>query len=358
MKKDKQNKKKRKALPIILIVLGSLLALVAGVFLYGYLKLGSMRRGSVPIVPAPVDVGNVTAEPVDLVPVENPDELDLSEDYDPEIDPADFGNDDIFRRDAIDENVVNILLLGNDARDEFDHGRTDTMLLLSYNRQTREAKLISFLRDTWIYIPGRDKWNRINTAYRFGGIGLAINTLNYNFDLDIQNYVRVDFNAMKAIVDSIGGIDIELTEREVEYINNGVSEKLPVHAGWHHLNGAQTLWHARNRSIGGDGDWSRTRRQRNVLNAILNRLKKERNVSSLISILYTMIDHVETNMNPSQIVSLGVDVIFGGSFSLKDRALPFEGTWEYAWEGRMAVIHIDIRANRNKLHEYLYGSID
>ena len=222
----------------------------------------------------------------------------------------------------------------------------------------KEAKLISFLRDTWIYIPGRDKWNRINTAYRFGGIGLAINTLNYNFDLDIQNYVRVDFNAMKAIVDSIGGIDIELTEREVEYINNGVSEKLPVHAGWHHLNGAQTLWHARNRSIGGDGDWSRTRRQRNVLNAILNRLKKERNVSSLISILYTMIDHVETNMNPSQIVSLGVDVIFGGSFSLKDRALPFEGTWEYAWEGRMAVIHIDIRANRNKLHEYLYGSID
>ncbi|MBQ2190903.1 MAG: LCP family protein, partial [Clostridia bacterium] len=234
-----ESKKKKKKLPIIiLIIIGALLLMIGAVVLTIMLKLGKMSKNSVGTVPTPADLPDVTAEPVELVPVGDPSELDLTEDYYPDMIDMEFGNDPIFARNTIDANVVNILLLGNDARDEYDHGRADTIMILSFNKQTRTIKLVSILRDTWIYIPGRDKWNRINAAYQFGGTGLAINTINLNFDLDIQYYMRVDFNSLKSIVNELGGIDIELTEREVEYINNGCGgEDLPVHAGWHHLNG-------------------------------------------------------------------------------------------------------------------------
>lgn len=352
-----ENSKKKKKVPVALIIIGAIVLLFAAAALYIFLRLAHMNRNKVDIIPMPSDLPTETAVPADLIPVDDPSKLDLSEDYDPNITDMEVDDDGIFRVDAIDKDVVNILLLGNDARDEIDHGRTDTMLVLSFNRKTREAKLVSFLRDTWIYIPGRDKWNRINTAFRFGGVGLAINTINYNFGLDIQHYMRVDFNNMKLVVDAMGGVDLELSVREIEFINNfvGAADKLPVTAGWHHLNGNQTLAHCRNRKIG-NGDWSRTERQRTVMNALLVQAKKIRDIPSMINLIYSLMDNVETNMTPSQLISLGIDALFGGQLHLANRALPFEGTWQYAWEGRMAVIHIDIPANRAKLHEYLYGT--
>lgn len=230
------------------------------------------------------------------------------------------------------------------------------MMILSYNRKLRTAKLVSLLRDTWIYIPDRDTWNRINTAYFFGGVGLAINTVNSNFGMDIQYYVKVDFESLKEIVDTVGGIDVYLTEREVEYINNSAeNDALPVKEGWQHLNGRQTLTHSRNRSIGGDGDWSRTRRQRDVMYAFFKKAKTEKSIASLTALVNNLTKYVETNMSPMQMIDLAIDVVFGGDLTLENRALPFEGTWDYAWEGKMAVIHINIADNKRLLHEYLYG---
>lgn len=111
-------------------------------------------------------------------------------------------DDSIFNESRIDKDVVNIMLFGSDVREGERHGRSDTMMILSYNRKLRTAKLVSLLRDTWIYIPNRDTWNRINTAYFFGGVGLAINTVNSNFGMDIQYYVKVDFDSLKEIVDT------------------------------------------------------------------------------------------------------------------------------------------------------------
>ncbi len=347
-------KKKRKA-PVLLIILGILLALILGVVLFFYIKLKGMSNNKVGTIPMPSNLPSVTAEPPELVDIDDPDKLDLTEDYDPDIDDFEFGFDSIFQRDAIDKNVINILLIGIDKQEQYDHGRSDSTMILSFNKTTRQIKLISILRDTWIYIPGRDKWNRINAAYQFGGPGLTINTINTNFDMDIQYYLRVDFENLKEIVDKMGGIDIELTEREIDYINKGTGSNIPSVAGWHHLNGAQTLRHARNRRIG-NVDWSRTERQRKVMYALYNQAMKIRNISTLISTIYSLMDNVETNMSPSQIISLGIDVAFGERVDLANRAMPFEGTWRYAWEGRMAVIHIDIPANRDKLHEYIYGT--
>ena len=277
------------------------------------------------------------------------------------FDPALIGDirmddDSIFNESRIDKDVVNIMLFGSDVREGERHGRSDTMMILSYNRKLRTAKLVSLLRDTWIYIPDRDTWNRINTAYFFGGVGLAINTVNSNFGMDIQYYVKVDFESLKEIVDTVGGIDVYLTEREVEYINNSAeNDVLPVKEGWQHLNGRQTLAHSRNRSIGGDGDWSRTRRQRDVMYAFFKKAKTEKSIASLTALVNNLTKYVETNMSPMQMIDLAIDVVFGGDLTLENRALPFEGTWDYAWEGKMAVIHIDIADNKRLLHEYLYG---
>ena len=229
------------------------------------------------------------------------------------------------------------------------------MMLLSFNKKQRSLKLVSFLRDTWIYIPGRNTWNRLNTAFRFGGVGLAVNTINTNFGLDIQHYMLVNFDALKDIVDIVGGIDLQLSVREIEFINNmSHSTPLPVTAGWHHLNGAQTLAHARNRKIG-NGDWSRTERQRNVMYALFNKIKNESNAASLMNLVNTLSAHVQTNLSPAEMTSLAIDVVFGGSLDLANRSVPFEGTWNYAWEGSMAVIHIDVAKNKALLHKYLYG---
>ncbi len=358
---DNQTKKRsagRTAVRVILIALAVVLGLALIAFGIFFIKLKHMSRNATSIVEKPTLSPNAAqpAPPPSLIPVENPEDLDLTTDYDPAIDPSDIDEDPIFAVDPYDKDVVNILLLGNDARDQQDHGRSDTMMLLSYNSRTHEAKLVSFLRDTWIYIPGRDKWNRINTAYRFGGIGLAINTINTNFGLDIQYYVRTDFESLVKATDLLGGIDLYLTERETQFINKAASNSVPLEErdGVQHLDGAQTLIHSRNRSIG-NGDWSRTERQRNVMNAFLQRAMKEKNIASLASLIYSMFDLVETNLQPSQMISLASDVVFGGGVQLQSRPLPFEGTWQYAKESGMAVIHIDIDENRRLLHEYIYG---
>lgn len=395
-RRKKQNKKKRRVLPIILIILGAILLIIIGVLLFFYIKLKNMDRNAPPFIPTAIELPEVTAAPPDLVEIDDPDYVTtpkddpnipyyivvpdddsaLTEDeerifdsvpdpdddpYDPDnwpFDPNELtpGNDGIHYVPQIDKDVLNILILGNDARaDDRDHGRTDVMVIASYNRKARTVKMVSIIRDTYIYIPGRDKWNRINTAFRYGGVGLAVNTINVNFGTDIRYYMRVDFTTLPQLVNAVGGIDINLTKREVQWINRGfTSNKLPVRAGVHHLNGAQALRHARNRTVG-NHVWARSQRHLDILKAIFDRAKKEPNPVSLMALMYRLVDKLDSNMGVENMVSLGVDMVFGGGLDIKGRSMPFEGTWKYAIERGMYVIKLDIPANRSKLLSYLYG---
>ena len=357
---EEEKKKKSKVGRIILwILLGMLIALIllaVGFGIHTYIKLKGMNEGAAPFEPVenmPSGYSEIVTPNVTLVPVLSPDDIDITVDYDIDIDPIESTDDPIFVTNPKDENIVNILMIGTDARGS-ERGRTDSMMLVSYNRATNEAKLISFLRDSWVYSPGRSGWNRLNTAYFYGGTGLLINTININFDLDIQYYMKVNFSSLERITDKLGGIDLELSEREVDYINNNGGELEDKGAGWYRLNGKQTLIHARNRKIG-NGDWSRAKRQRQVMFAFLNRAMQEKSVGSLTSLVYSLMDDVETNLTPAQLISLAVDVVFGSELQLQNRSVPFEDTWEYAWEGRMAVIHVDLEKNAKLLNEYLYG---
>lgn len=356
-------KKKKRLSPVRLIIVLILILIVLAILGFGgftIVKMYRMRMGATATVPKPTvsPYAGATPEPgIEVVPTVDPD--DIKVDHDDVLDPALINKDPIYVENAIDPDVVNILVMGEDSSGDSSTGRSDVMMIVSYNQQTNSVRAVSILRDTWVYIPGRDTWNRVNTAYRYGGIGLAINTINANFGLDIQYYMLTDFENLVGIVEELGGLDLTLTASEIEYYNNMYGNDatiVPGDGGVCHLNGKQVLMHCRNRTLG-NGDWSRTERQRAVMNAFYRRALAEKDAASLTSLVYRLMDYVETNMSPWQMISIATSVVFGARNGGMDKAsIPCSGSWSYAYEGRMAVIHIDLEQNKEWLHRFLYGN--
>ena len=240
---------------VLLMILAIPLAIVLG-------RLLTVQSAQIPIVEKsaaaqPLDTGLPSATPTDEDPAlevitKVPD--DIHEDV--QISAPAPSEAPIYRQVPISESTINILLLGSDTRPNDNIGRSDTMMLLSYNRGKNKVSLVSFMRDSWVQIEGHG-WNRINAAYAFGGVGLSINAVNENFNLDIQNYVTIGFEDFIQSVDEIGGIELRLSQEEANYIN-GLDAPPALHEGVNTLNGAQTLIHARNRHIG-NGDFDRVR---------------------------------------------------------------------------------------------------
>jgi LCP family protein required for cell wall assembly len=280
---------------------------------------------------------------------------DIDEDYVVEVpEPT---QEPIYQQISINEKVVNILLLGTDVRpNETGNGRTDSMMLLSYNRDSHTAKLTSFMRDIWIHIPGRG-WNRINASYAFGNIGLTINTINENFGLDIQNYIVIDFEGFKKIVDELGGVEVMLSEKEIDYINKVGNMQLTKEEGKQLLNGEQMLIHCRNRHTG-DGDFGRTQRQRDVMLAFFNKAKSVKDPILLAELLSFAMNYIQTNMAPDMLFTLGLEVVASDSFRMEQGRIPFDDTLHYANEDGRSVISIDLDENTKLLHEFLYSKAE
>jgi len=174
------------------------------------------------------------------------------------------------------KNIFNILLIGTDNREINGRGRSDSMIICSINKDTKEIYLTSILRDCYLSIPGYGN-NRINASYAYGGTQLLIDTIKENFKINIDRYVKVDFFSFMKIVDCIGGIDIELSSDEIKVLNDYLwdkqaGDKITTGAGIYHLNGNQTLAYSRNRYTG-HSDFARTNRQRKVLMAIKDKTK-------------------------------------------------------------------------------------
>ena len=261
----------------------------------------------------------------------------------------------ICQQNKNNKDVINVLLLGRDARNAaVEYGRTDSMIILSYNKKTNDVRMVSLLRDIYVPIEGHG-WNRINTAYAFGGIGLCINTINDVFGLDIQDYVTVDFGGLISVIDSIGGIDLDLTADEVfMYREMG---RLPgdAAAGIHHMDGEFALIHARNRTLG--TDFERTRRQRDILTAIYQKVTASTSLTEVTRLITSALDMVKTNMSASTLITLAADVLQNGSSIEIDGAhVPFADTYRGGIVREMWVIEIDFAENIRRMHEFLYGT--
>lgn len=354
---EEKKQKKRLSTPkrIIVTILILLVLLIVGFGVFTLIKLYGMSINSTKTIAKPTVSPLATPDPGIVIATSDPNGLDV--DVDASLDPDLIYADPIYLENAIDPDVINILVMGDDARGGESGGRSDVMLIVSYNQRLNTIRTVSVLRDTWVFIPDRNVWNRANAAYRFGGIGLAINTLNANFGLDIQFYMLTDFENLIKIVDKLGGLDMLLTDAEISYYNQSLPDggKIKVGTGGIcHLNGEQVLMHCRNRTIG-NGDWSRTERQRAVMSALFARAKQEKNVASLTSLIYSLTDYVETNMSPWQMISIGTGVVFGNGGAPIKGTIPCEGSWSYAYEGSMAVIHIDVEKNKQWIRQFFYG---
>ena len=261
-----------------------------------------------------------------------------------------------------ENHVRNILLIGADNA-KGGTSRSDTIMIASVNRQTGKITVVSILRDTHVDIPDYRE-AKINSAYSRGGANLLIQTVEQNFGIKIDDYATVDFEMFTALIDGLGGIDVEVTENEADYINNrhkyGNEEKPEtVPSGESvHLTGYQALWYARIRKL--DSDFNRTERQRKVIAAIMQKAKDMGPVG-LISTAKDVAPYIETTLSTSDFWGLMFNLMSCVTKTGADMdkmfvsaQLPFEDTWWYSsqWDG--SSISLDLEENRQLLYTLLY----
>lgn len=266
-----------------------------------------------------------------------------------------YGKTPIYKVEKKDPNVENILILGTDSRDVTkERGRSDSIIILSYNKKTGSIKLTSILRDSLVPIEGHN-WNRINAAYSFDGVGLAVNTINEVFDLDIQRFVVIDFNGVKDFINKIGGVDISLTEAEVNYFKKHTDQGLSkAVVGMNHLNGSQTLSYMRLRKL--DSDFKRTERQRKVIVTVAQKIINEKSIDEIYALTEDAFKLVRTNISFTELVSTIVSVASNSKkLNIESQHVPYSDAFVYKYYNGMAIVSFDVDAAAVRINKFIYG---
>lgn len=260
-----------------------------------------------------------------------------------------------------DSEQINILLIGVDARESDVSSRSDTMMLLTIDNKNGQIKLTSFLRDSYVQIAGRKK-EKLNAAYFRGGIQGLVDTLELNFKVEIPYYMLVDFEIFTTVVDMLGGIEVEVTEKESAYSKKTPTDRggyLPLEAGENiHLNGTEALWYSRMRYL--DSDFMRTQRQRKVITAIVGKAKQQK-PQELLKLAETIIPLIKTNLSADEIKELGVDAVLDKAYnySIVQQQIPADETWSNKTiSGVGACLVMDLDENAEILADFLRNKQD
>lgn len=258
--------------------------------------------------------------------------------------------------------IENVLVLGLDRQSNGEVTRSDTIMIATVDNKNDSLKLTSLMRDIYVSIPGhRD--NKLNTAYAFGGIDLAMETVNKNFNLSIERYVVLDFSAFEEIIDAVGGISLELSSAEAKATNRNLEKRAESDpfdtaeyyiqgAGVHTLNGRQALAYARIRDIGND-DFDRVERQQIVLSKLFDEAKTL-NPLRFPSLLSAILPYVETNFTTFEILSLGTAVLGFNDKQIHRFRLPVNGAFSpQTVRGGVSALVLDFNENNRIFHEFL-----
>lgn len=250
-------------------------------------------------------------------------------------------------------NVINVLLIGQ------DDGRSDSMILASVNKKTDQITLASFFRDSYTYINhnGEDRYTKINAAYMWGGPELLIETLENNFKIEIDYYVTVNFENFSKAIDAIGGIYVDVQPYEAEYIR-GTSRFTNFPMGENVLlSGDEALVFSRIRKSDADSDISRTRRQRQVITALIKQ-SKSASIGQLNNLANKILPYVNTNLSKSEILSIGTQAILQGwmNYPINAITVPSEDYRQGSYIGGTSFIIIDYQAAAHELQMALYGN--
>lgn len=256
----------------------------------------------------------------------------------------------IAKEEQKDDDVMNVLLVGTDSRDpNTDMGRSDSMMLVSFNSTENKATAASFMRDSLVDIDGYGK-SRLGHTYAYGGVGLTINTINQTYDLDIQKYVIVNFESLVTVIDKIGGVEVYITAEEAAYYReNGIPG---IQEGKVTLTGEQSLIHSRNRTLG--SDFGRTSRQRSVILGIYNKVMQTKDPAALLPLINYCMTQVQTNMTVDEIYDMVKKVLAAENLDTRQTSVPAEGTYDSISYNGMAVLEVDFEENKKRLNEFLY----
>lgn len=269
--------------------------------------------------------------------------------------------------------VQNIMIFGADNHAEGENGRSDSMILISIDKKHNTIKQTSFLRDLYLPIPEYNE-DRLNSAFARGGAKLAVETIEYNFGIKIDSYAVVDFNSFTAIIDAMDGIDLKLSESEIDYINwqcwrnkqvetrNEIDideytfypdEDYDEDVAKVHLNGRQALWYARDRDSAGS-DFDRTARQRIVINTVISQLKSS-SPTTLMKVVYDVAPMLTTNMSKGEILSTGFGMISYLSYDRKEFTVPQSYNYSNTWIYDAQVLTIDdIDEEKQALYSFIF----
>ncbi len=259
--------------------------------------------------------------------------------------------------DVYDKDVINILLIGADTISG-KSARSDTMILMSINNVKKRIVFTSFMRDTYVKIPGR-KDNRLNAAFAAGGPNLLIQTIKLNFDINIDHYVMVGLSSFEQAVNAIGGIDITINNDNYDFFKTwdgiyGLSQAKATD-GTHklHLTGSQALVYARSRAFS-NGDFTRTLHQRDLLKQFALQLRTK-SLSDIHELLKTVLPYVKTNIPKDKLRSMIWNALTYISYNITDARVPCPGSFQYAKINGREVLSVNLEANKKYIKAKIYG---
>ena len=333
-----KTRKKKKVLHRVLIsvsvLLGVVLAAMLGMTVYTEYLLDKVNY-----VDPDATLSTLSQEQVEVVEKET--EASDLEFTGPEMNEEDVVLETAPPVEIDNEEVVNILLIGADYQSG-DIARSDSMILCTFNKHTNAITLTSLMRDMYVKIPGY-KSNRLNASYSLGGMNKLNETIRHNFGVETDGIVEIDFANFEKLIDLLGGIELDLSYKEADFINfkTGRNE---LKKGTQMLDGEQALWYSRFRGDAG-GDFNRTNRQRIVLSILINRYKAL-GLAELIGMMDDILPMVTTNLTKDEVLNY-VKELFPmlASAELVTQRIPAEGTYEQAKINGMAVLMPNISKN-------------
>ena len=270
------------------------------------------------------------------------------------VEKVEVDKDDIGITEEVEEklspysdSIINIALFGVDSADATT-GRSDSIIIATIDTTHKKLKLTSIMRDSYVNISGIGN-DKINHAYAFGGAQLAIKTLNENFDLNIEDFVAVNFDSLPKIIDMIGGVTVDITNEEVSHIS-GINS-----AGTYNLTGAQALAYSRIRYATG-GDYVRTERQRTILTKMFEKILNI-NAAQYSTIISQMLPMVQTSLDYSKILELGTEVLKMGVTTLEQERFPLDGYCQGEMINGVYYLTFNKALTVEQLHNYIFEDV-
>lgn len=348
---NKIYKKRGRAIRITSIVLSILLLIGGSGLLYYYSVLNSLKF---------VDISDNTSTKATSSTLPTSDGT---------FSKSQLSNDELLE----DSKVLNVMLFGEDNAKGQEFGRSDSMIMLSIDNRHKKLKMTSFQRDSYVYVDGYG-YDKLTNAYAYGGPKLTIQTIESNFGVKVDRYAVVDYASFIEIIDVLGGIDLELTQDEIDYINyqlyknkqSDTRTTITDAPGKVHLTGQQALWYARNRGldsseegigIAGD-DWDRTSRQRKLLETMFNDMKGA-DLTQIISIVGKVGPLVTTNLKKDEITALVSHSMTYLTYSVEQYTVPEEGQWYYMNDTPVGsvIAFSDLETQRKLFAEFIYEEL-